>query len=359
MNRKVLGGVLVLLGVALIVVGLVVAFVVVPNMKQFPADVNTTRTYEGTVPVQLDPTTFQFMTNLSVDLTRHFMTIATDGNLALVKEEQTLSVKDGPVLQEYVKYHAINRKTMEGVENYPAKWNENEGLYGRQGLSLGWPIDTQKKDYPGWSDDYRAVVTLRYEGEIEYPRAKINTYYFTSESDPLPIVPEAVAAMHLPTEISQAQLATLVSGMEGLDPVIGQALPLLIKMAEWPDPIPLTYVYGYSGEYWVEPTSGVLIDTHKIEIRSVSVPDDLLTALVGKIEALPIKIDPTMISSLLPITVSHLEYQATDQSVQDAKKDAEDAKSKIHLYGTTLPIVAVLGGVVLGLVGIFLFTRKP
>jgi hypothetical protein len=147
--------------------------------------------------------------------------------------------------------------------------------------------------------------------------------------------------------------------MEGLDPVIGQALPLLIKMAEWPDPIPLTYVYGYSGEYWVEPTSGVLIDTHKIEIRSVSVPDDLLTALVGKIEALPIKIDPTMISSLLPITVSHLEYQATDQSVQDAKKDAEDAKSKIHLYGTTLPIVAVLGGVVLGLVGIFLFTRKP
>ena len=358
MNRKVLGGVLVILGVALIVIALVVAYVIVPGMKQFPSNVDTTRMYEGTVPVQLNPDTFEIMTNLSVDLKRHFMTVDTDGDKALVKEEQTLSVKDGPVLQDIVKYHAINRKTMEGLMTYPAKWDGEENLFPREGLSLGWPIDAKQRDYTGWSDDYRAPVELRYEGEFEHPRAHITTYYFTAQSDPSPIVPEAVAAMHLPTEISQDQLATLVGGMQGMDPVIAQALPLLIKMAGWPDPIPLSYVYGYTGEYWVDPTSGVLIDTHKIEIRSVTVSDELLTALNDKLSALPIKIDPTLISQLLPMPVSHLEYQATDQSVQDAKKDAEDAANKIRLYGTTLPVVAGVAGLVLGAIGIFLFTRK-
>ena len=144
-----------------------------------------------------------------------------------------------------------------------------------------------------------------------------------------------------------------------MDPIIGQALPLLIKMAEWPDPIPLSYVYSYTGEYWVEPTTGVLIDTHKIEIRSVTVPDELLTVLTDKLSALPLKVDPAMISQLLPMTVSHLEYQATDQSVQDAKKDAEDAKSQLTLFGTTLPILAGVIGALLGVLGLILLTRKP
>jgi hypothetical protein len=358
MNRKLLAGVLAILGVILIAVGLVIAFVIVPGMKQFPDDVDTTRFYTGTVPVQLNPATFEFMTNLNVDLKRHFMTVETDGDLALVKEEQTLSVQEGPVLQQIVKYHAIDRKTMEAVKNYPDKWNENENIYGREGLSLGWPIGTEKKDYPGWSDDYRAIVPLKYEGEVEHPRAKIKTYYFTAANDAQPIVPEAVAAMGLPTEIPQAQLAKLVGGMEGLNPVIAQAFPLLIKTAQWPDPVPLSYVYEYTGEYWVEPVSGVLIDTHKIEIRSVSVPDELLAALAEKISALPGNVDPAILQELLPIPVSHLEYQATDESVQDAKKDADDAKSQIQLFGTIIPLAAGLIGLVLVALAILLYTRK-
>jgi hypothetical protein len=367
MNRKTIGGVLAILGVALIAIGLAVAFIIVPGMKQFPSDVNTTRTYEGTVPVQLNPDTFEFMTNLSVDLTRHFMTVETDGDKALVREEQTLSVKDGPVLQEIVKYHAINRKTMEGLMTYPAKWDGEENLFPRQGLSLGWPIDTKKKDYTGWSDDYRATVELRYEEEVEHPRAKINTYYFTAQSDARPIVPEAVAAMHLPTELSQTQLTGLVSGMEGMD-ALAPIIPVLLNSAGWPDPVPLSYTYEYRGEYWVDPASGVLIDTHKVEIRKVGVSDELMAALGEKLgtltsiipaSLLPEGFNPDMFSSLLPMTVSQLEYQATDQSVQDAKKDAEDASNKIRLYGTFLPAAAIAAGLVLGVLGIILFTRKP
>jgi hypothetical protein len=357
MSRRALGGVLLGLGVVLIAAGLIVMGVIVPGMKQFPDDVDTTRMYEGTVPVQLNPQTFEFMRDLDVDLERHFMTVETDGDKALVMEEQTLSTQ-GQVLQQYVKYHAIDRKTMDGLLEYPEEWANNENLFPREGLSLGWPIDSEKKDYVGWSDDYRTTVPLVYKDEVEHPRAEIDTYYFTSENAGTPIHPDAVAALGLPTEIPQEQLAALVGGMEGMNPLVAQAFPLLMKTADWPDPVPLSYVYEYFGEYWIEPTTGVLIDTHKIEIRSVTMSEELLGSLAAQIEALPGDMDPALIGELLPLPVSHLEYQATDQSVQDAKKDADDAKSQLQLFGTILPIVAIVVGLLLAVIGIVLFSRR-
>jgi hypothetical protein len=58
------------------------------------------------------------------------------------------------------------------------------------------------------------------------------------------------------------------------------------------------------------------------------------------------------------VTVSEFTYWGIEQTVADAKKDAEDAKNTIQLYGTTLPIVAIVAGLLLGLVGLFLFLRK-
>jgi len=54
MNRRALGGVLLILGIALIVVGVLLAAVIVPGMKQFPDDVDTSRYYAGTAPVMLN-----------------------------------------------------------------------------------------------------------------------------------------------------------------------------------------------------------------------------------------------------------------------------------------------------------------
>ncbi len=356
MNKKVLGGALLILGLVLIVVGLVVNLVVVPGMKQFPDDVNTTRTYAGTMTTLLNPATFAFMRDFPVDLERHFETEATDGKLALVLEDQVLSAQ-GQSLLELVKRHSINRKTMEFSSDYPSAWASKEGFADRGGLVMGWPIDTEKKDYLGWSDDYGATVPLTFVREEEHPRAKINTYLFTSSSSPQPIVPAAVAEMGLPTELPQAQLATLISGLD-INAGIAAALPLVIKQANWPDPVPLTYTYEYSGEYWIEPATGVLIDTHKTEIRRVGVSQDLLDALVTRLAELPIEVDLSMVSQLIPIEVYNLKYQATDQSVQDAKKDAQDAKSQIQLFGTIVPLAAIIIGVLMALAGVFVFTRR-
>ncbi len=360
MNKKTLGGILLVLGLVLIVASLVVMLVIVPGMKQFPDDVDTTRLYSGTMPVLLAPQpdgSMTFLRDLAVDLERHFYTEEVDGDKALVVEEQTLSTGGQPLAQ-LLKRQAIDRKTMMFVDEIPEQWANVEGIYQRGGLILGWPIDTEKKDYDGWSDDYRDFVPLVFDSEVDHPRANIKTYLFTSAGEAKPINPEYVQTMGLPPAIPQDALTGLLAGMEGINPVIGTAFPLLMSMAEWPDPIPLEYTYEYTGEYWIEPTSGVLIDTHKVEIRKVTVPQDLLASLVTQIDALPVEVDSAVISELLPLTVYYLDYQSTDQSVEDAKKDAEDAKNQINLYGSTLPIVGIVAGLALGVVGLFLAMKK-
>ena len=355
MNRKITGIVLLVAGLILVVVGLIVMLVIVPGLKQFPDDVDTTRRYSGSMPVLLNRENLQFLTDIPVELIRHFKTEETDGELALVLEEQTLESQGTPLLQ-IVKRHAINRKTMEFAGEYPESWKEKEGMINRAGLVLGWPIDTEKKDYVGWSDDYRDTVTLKFEGEVEHERAKIKTYYFTSSSEARPIDPAAVAAMGLPTELTHEQLGTMVGGLD-INPMIARALPVLIEQAGWPDPVPLTYVYEYEAEYWVEPDTGVLIDTHKIEIRKAGFSDELMGTLAEQISTLGI-VEPEVVAEFLPVTVFHLEYQATDQTVEEAKKDAEDAQSQIRLYGTLLPITIVVAGALLALIGLLLAARS-
>jgi len=343
------------LGLVLVVVGLVLMTIVVPGMKRFPADVDTTRLYAGTMPVLLDRDSLGFLNDVPVELIRHFKTEQTDGDLALVLEEQTMTAGDKTV-GHLVKRYAINRETMESAPNPPAAWQSLDGFAPREGLVMGWPIGTEKKDYVGWSDDYQATVPMKFEGEVTHERSGLKTYLFTSSGDPRPIVPSYVAALGLPTELTQEQLATLIQGLD-ITPAIAQALPQVIKLANWPDPVPLVYDYSYNAEYWIEPTTGVLIDTHKVETRRAGFSEELMTGLVERLSRLP-GFDPAKLSELLPVTVYKLDYTATTQSVQDAKADAEDAKQTIDLFGTTLPLVLIVGGALLALVGLVLALRR-
>lgn len=347
MNRKALGIVLLGLGVVLVIAGIVVIAVVVPSMKQFPDNVDTTRIYTGDMPVLFNPDTFQFMKDLKIDLTRHFKTEAVDGGTALVFEEQTLS-SGGQTLEHFIKRYAIDRKTMESVSSYPASWATKDGFWPRQGLVLGWPIDTKKQGYKGWSDDYRKTIDFKFEGEEKH--GGINTYLFTTSSGPQPIDPAQVAVLKLPTALPKAQFQSLVEAAD-VSAVIKAAVPLILSKVEG-DSVPLKYYYEYQGQYWVEPRTGVLIDTKKHELRTVGLTDEVLAAI-------PIFANMTdEQKAAARVVVSDFTYQDTDQTLKDAKKDAQDAITQIQVYGTILPIIAIVMGVVLGLLGAFLFTRK-
>jgi hypothetical protein len=317
-------------------------------MKQLPADTDTTRTYEGTMATLVDPQTFETMRELPIALERRFFVVDTEGDAALVKEERSMT-SDGQPLQQVVNHYSIDRVTMEWTGDHPEEWAENEGFWPREGHVLGWPIGTEQRDYTGWSDDYMGTVPLTFVEEAAHERSGMTLYTFTSAGGPQPIADEMVAGMGLPTELPKAQLALLL-GQADLGGIVGALLPTLLE--QLPETVPLGYSYDYDGTYWVDPATGIIVDTEKRETRTVGLSPDA-------VEGTALALLPEEQLSALRLPIMDFSYTATDASVEEAASDARDAAGTLQLYGTTLPIVAIVAGVILLAVGLLLALRRP
>jgi hypothetical protein len=366
------------IGVLLILVGLLLMLVIVPSMKQFPEDVDTTRIYHVEYLTLLNGETLQFVSipegdNPDLRIERHFNTEEVDDGKALVREEQTIFNAEES-LTALVKYYTIDRKTMEIVEDVPAAWKEHDGYWQREGIVMGWPIDSEEKDYTGWSDDYHSTVPLEYVRQEEH--GGINTYYFTSEgTTPRPIDATYAQFLGLPAQLSITSVGQLASTLDSPDVELTIPQKVLLigliqdaTIAVYGEPsegelmIPLEYAYDYTAEYWVEPKTGVLIDTRKYEHRAASFPQDLMDKFKelasereeGSAEYIP----PDTLEKLMPITVSEYVYQGTEQTLDEARQDAEDAISQLQLFGTIIPLVLIVLGVLVGGYGVYGMRRR-
>jgi hypothetical protein len=307
MRNKLGAKVLLVLGVLVIAAGFVVKFAVTPSLAKFPDDVDSTRTYEGTVNilnrVELENPTGEaplFFSGLPVISDRTVQTEAVDGDGALVRDVANLLAAPGtPIagarLTGSEDFYTIDRVTMEAIDNF----TDDGRVLPREGLVVGFPIDTEARDYTGWNGDPAQTVTLFYEGPEE--REGRETYKFTASSGPLPIVDEGTLSEFpaaLPKEAVPA-LAPLLNLPPEVLGALDQALPLLPAM------LPLSYT-----------------------------SDD-------------------------PVEVYNLTYAPTEQSLADAVDDAEDYGSLLTLGRTTVPIGAWVLGAILLATGAFLLGRRP
>ncbi len=342
MKSKIGPSVLLALGALLIIAGFVVKLAVVPSLAKFPDDVDSTRTYAGTVSILnraelANPTGADlFLVGLPVISDRTVKTVEVDGDNALVQDTANLVAAPGtPIAGDRLTgsedFYTIDRVSMEAIANF----TNDDRVLPREGLVVGFPIDTEARDYTGWNGDPAQTVTLQYAGQEE--REGRNTYVFTAQSGPLPIVDEGTLA-EFPAALPKAAVPALAPLLNLPPEILGaleQALPLL------PDQLPLSYTYEFSARYWVDPDTGVLIDINKNDVRKaiVSVP------------GLPIAIDP--------VVVYDLTYSPTKESLADAVKDAEDYGGLLTLGRTTAPIALWLVGLLLAGAGAFLLMRKP
>jgi len=343
MKGKIGGLVVLLLGLLLVAGGLVLKFAVLPALAVWPDDVDSTRTYEGTLVTMLNPQALAsgdlanlFLSDVPVTVDRHVTTLEVDGNKALVEEQVQAKGPDGeliPVLAATY-WYTIDRKTTEEIPNF----TDNPGVDdNRQGLVIGFPIGTEKRDYEGWSDDLQRLQTTEFVGVEDHEG--VTTYHFTAGSGPAPLLDPVLLAM-FPESMPKAMV-------QGLAPQLGLSAEMMQQFAQLlpmlPDPIPFTYLYEYATEYWVEPATGMLIDYTKDESR-----------------ILAIQVDPSIVSiGMVPVgDVFQLIYEQSDQSIADAKKDAEDGKGTINLFGTIIPFAAIGVGALLALGGAYLMARK-
>jgi hypothetical protein len=332
MKGKIGGSLVLLLGLLLVAAGLGAKLWYMPMKAVWPSDVDSTRTYEGTLVTMLNPAALPtmdvanlFFRDVPILVDRHVTTEAVDGNKALVKEDVVVNGPGGQPIPGLAAtyWYAIDRKTTEEIPNF----TDNSGVdNNRQGLVIGFPIGTEKRTYDGWSDDFQAVVPVDFVAVEDH--AGMSTYHFRSSSEPAALKDPAVLAM-FPASLPKAALLGLAPQL-GLPPEMLQGLAAMLPLL--PDPVPLSYLYGYETNYWVEPTTGVLIDYTKDEARYIALGS-------GQVE------------------VFHMIYQATDQSIADAKDDAKGPKMLLDLF-EWLPWVVVGLGALVALGGTFMLVRK-
>lgn len=336
-KRRGWGIAVLVLGVLLIAGGLVVMTVVYPSQAMFPDDVDTTRTYEGELGVMLNPEALAsgdlgnlFLRDVPVTIERRVQTLETGGDdQAIVSEDAVMSGPAGEMAVSRDVY-AIDRVTMEHTDNFA----NNPEVVARTGLVIGFPIGTEAIDYTGWNGDTMETVPIEYVGEEE--RGGLTTYRFHASSPPELIV-DPVILESFPQELPKALLAQLATVIE-LPAGVGEQLGALLE--QLPDLVSMSYTYSFDKTYWVEPTSGVLIDVEVSETRSAAL-------------ALPT-------GALVPLTeAQQLSYVTTEGSVADAVADAEDATTMINLFGTIIPWGLIVLGGLLVILGLFLILRRP
>ncbi|MEA2024843.1 MAG: porin PorA family protein [Actinomycetota bacterium] len=326
---KGLGITILILGIVMMVGGLAIKFVVLPSQAKFPSDVDSTRNYEGELAVMLNAEALAtgdyanvFLENVPVTIERSVKTLDVGGDDgAVVSDLAVMSSPEGP-LAKSLSIYAINRTTMDAIEDFSG----DARILPREGLVIGWPIGSEQADYIGWNGDTQQTTVLAYEGEEE--RGGIDTYrYHAAEEASVIVDPELLA--QFPPAFPKETLLQLAPVLGMSDEQLAQLAPVLEAM---PDPVPLTYTFAYDKTYWVEPTTGVLIDINVMESRAVAL-------------AVPGAPAPVALAE-----VQHLEYVTAAASVQDAVDDANDGISQLKLFGTYLPILLIAGGAI-GIIG--------
>ena len=328
-KAKGLGIAILVLGVVLVAGGLAVKYVVLPSQAKFPADVDATRVYDGELAVMMNAAALEtgdlanlFLKDIPVTIDRTVKTLEVGGDDgAIVSDYAVMSSPQGP-LAESLSIYAIDRTTMEAIEDFSG----DARIISREGLVIGWPIGSEPADYIGWNGDTLSPTPITYVGEEE--RAGLNTYKYRAVSEPKVIVdPELLA--QFPPAFPKSLLVQLAPALGLPDEMMAQLGPVLEVM---PDPVPLTYTFAFDKTYWIEPTTGILIDIDVMESRSVAL------TVPGAPEPVPLA------------EVQHLEYVTSPASVQDAVNDANDGISQLNLFGVYVPIALVMLGAI-GIVG--------
>lgn len=305
---------------------------------QLPTDFNTSREFNGTANSLLNPAALQsgdfgaaLMTNVPVTGQQTVRVLATSGDNARVLDQRTL-IAGGTEVGTTSDTFAVSRNSMEPASNPPGDWNAEQA----QGLTVGFPAGAERRDYSAWVSDTQATTALRFLREES--RGGVNTFVYQAEVVPTPIRDQSVLDS-LPTSLTRATLAGLTPSL----PISAdQRSALMQAMPGLPDQVPVNYTFQSTTTYWVEPTTGQVVDQQRDVTRS--------GAIGGPGGA-----------TLATLPVFDVSTRFTDDSVAAAGREAADRRNSLNNSGRVWPwVLGTLGAlaVIAGVLGI-LARRRP
>ena len=328
------------ISVAALTVGLVlmlaaggVRWIAAPRLAVLPADTDTSRSYTGSAATLFNAKALTapdagpvLLSNVPIRVSHRTTVLDTTGNNALVSDSGTVTAAGSPIAGFQYRY-AVDRTNMGRGAGF-------RGVVAQTGITFNFPIHTAKHNYPGWIPDTQSTVPLTYQGSATH--AGLSTYVFRTNSTPTPITdPETLKS--LPAALPKSTLARLAAGLRL---PAGGLSSLQSMLASLPDPVPFSYTYQVHATYWVQPTTGEIVDLREHEVRS-------LTLTAGK--------------TLVPITpVLDITYTSTPAGLAAAVHDARHDAGLIDLAYRWLPLILLATGLAALLTGAasLLFARR-
>lgn len=321
--------VLAVVGVLLLVAAGLVRFVYLPSASKLPSDFDITQSYSGTYdglnPAVLAGATAAraVISNAPMAASRRYQTSSTQGDTAIVTRTLQRSLAGQAQPSSQVKY-AVNRTDFSGQ----AAPSGSSGVVPSQGQIFSLPLNPSTSgSYQLWDEATAKAYPLTYKGTASV--AGRDTYSYRSVAQGALADP---AALGLPTSVTRPQLTALAPSLANLLPAALQAqLPRIL--ASLPDTIPLTWTSSTDSTIYADTATGA-----PIRVQSTQ------------------KISGGIAGIALPFaTIALKTTSASETTIAD---DAGRNASNLTLVGTTIPLIALVLGVLVLLLAVVLAVRN-
>lgn len=301
--RRIVGLVLVGLGMFMLVLAPLARFYAYPNLAVVPVDQNSTSVLVGP-----DATVFDIasLSEIQTDLTTTAKTVGdieasedADDNVAVWVNTSSTKDEDGVVRSRSIDRVAFDRTSAEAVnccgEFYETVDGEPEPVE-HKGLVFKFPFNTQKKSYPWWDTTLLRTVPIEFE-RVEEVNG-LQTYKFTQTIEP--------------TVTATAEVPAAIVGAEGTDSVEAER------------------VYSNIRTLWAEPHTGVVIKRSEEQLSTLRYQGEDV------------------------VTTTQVNTGYDDATVEANVDEYGDKASQLNLVRNILPLAGLVGGGLLLIIGLAL-----
>ncbi|MFF0723265.1 porin PorA family protein [Streptomyces sp. NPDC004134] len=315
--------------VILIAAAAVLRFAVVPVLAQVPSDLDATARYAGTASL-LDSAALEggdsenlFIQDLPVTASQRVQVTGTDGGTAVASEDLVMRDPDGEKIRDTHHVYAIDRKDL-NAEQPPAGSHAEK----HEGLSVGFPLEPEKTDYPFWDATTQDTSPAKYRETTSTEGRETYVYEFQHSGT----VADPATVKALPEALSKAAVQALAAGL----PAAGRE-EVTAVLPELADPVALTYTAEVDTTFTVDTETGVPL--HTVKAQQVTANID------GPEGPMPL------------FDVLSYELESTPESVEERVQDASDAARLLSLAGNVIPLALILAGALLTVAAVWTARR--
>lgn len=378
-------------GIILVVVAIVWWVVLAPSLVKLPSDLDVKMDFEGTLTQYMDPATGQSLPEgqeMAIPFTvlRTFASVSDKYTSSMaVCSDTIVMTAGGQASPAQITQYALDRKTRKCVES-PENWayapeivlNDRVGSYGPLlpgGMKVGETVSAFSNDVNKAFDVKVAEKIDNWNGlgitAIKVDAARASTDYYP------PIAQAFLGSQGLPMEITFAQLAAQLKA-QGLD--LEALLGALVSVASPEDlqalqaltqqPIKLLYKQESGDVIFVEAKTGATVGAELDRTTTVQPDASGLMgafAIIGKYATDP-TVGPVIAAAMEAVPqlaqapaskVFNQSMKIVATSNESLAKEAQKNASLMGLVNMWIPLILVIVGFLLLVLGGFLMMRKP